>query len=329
MLPSIVINITIDGNMNWLAFVYSLPSQANTTRVSAWRRMRRLGAISPTSGLYLLPERDDCLEAWQWLAQEIRQAQGEAALMRVHQIEEISDTELIEMFRQARQVEYEEIAAQLELLEQQVGTLSEGDDKTMLQAALTKIQKQMSDINRIDYFQAPLGAVVAGRINQLSQQLVAVGSANPVVMSVVMAEYQNKKWVTRPRPHVDRLACVWLIRHFINPQAIIRYGPAPEMDEIPFDMNESEFSHQGNLCTFEVMVQAFGLMEPGLQPLAEIIHDIDLRDERYQRSEAAGIDAILQGWLLENVSDEVLEQRGRALFAGLFAMFSHLLSNTR
>lgn len=315
--------------MNWLAFVYSLPSQANTLRVSAWRRMRRLGAISPTSGLYLLPERDDCLEAWQWLAQEIRQAQGEAALMRVQQIEEMSDAQLIEMFRQARQAEYEEIATQLELLEQQAETSPEGVDKTMLQTTLIKMQKQMGDINRIDYFQTPLGAVVTGRINQLSQQLLTAEAVNPVVMSVVIEEYQNKKWVTRPRPHVDRLACAWLIRHFINPQATIRYGPTPEMDEIPFDMNDGEFSHQGNLCTFEVMVQAFGLTEPGLRPLAEIIHDIDLRDERYQRSEAAGIDAILQGWLLENISDEVLEQRGRALFAGLFAMFNHLPFSTR
>jgi hypothetical protein len=124
--------------------------------------------------------------------------------------------------------------------------------------------------------------------------------------------------VTRPRPHVDRLACIWLIRRFINPTAAIRYSLTPEPDEVAFDMRDGEFGHRGNLCTFETMVATFALEEPSLHTMGEIVHEIDLRDGRYTRPETAGVDAVLKGWLLASFSDAALEAHGVALFEGLY-----------
>jgi hypothetical protein len=118
---------------------------------------------------------------------------------------------------------------------------------------------------------------------------------------------------------VDRLACAWLIRRFLNPQAMIRYAPNPLPDEIAFDMPDARFGHHGNLCTFETMLRAFGFDDPALHAVAEVVHEIDLRDGVYTRLETTGIDAVLRGWLRLDLPDADREARGCALFDGLYA----------
>ena len=130
--------------------------------------------------------------------------------------------------------------------------------------------------------------------------------------------FQRRVWVTRPKPHVDRLASVWLIRRFIDPEATVRYRAAALEDEVSFDMPEARFGHTGPLCTFETLLAAFALDDPALQVLAEIVHEIDLRDGRYARPEAAGLEAILDGWREMDLADQELEWRGTALFEGLY-----------
>ncbi|MCI0398916.1 MAG: chromate resistance protein [Chloroflexi bacterium] len=302
--------------MQWVVFSYSLPSGSSSTpRVTLWRRLRRLGAISPTGNAYILPSRDECLEAFQWLAREMTQAGGEALVMHVQQFEGLDEGQLASLFNQARQEEYAAVTEQLDELERQVAA---SDDPATLQSALDKIQRQYAEIARVDYFHSPQGPLVAGQLERLAQRLAPAGSPVPVIAPATVARYRDKRWVTRPRPHVDRLACAWLIRRYLNPRAVIRYAQRPEPGEIAFDMNEGEFSHQGNLCTFEVMLRAFTLDEVGLSFLAEIVHEIDLRDGRYQRPETSGVDAVLRGWYLADVSDAELETRGIALFEGLY-----------
>jgi hypothetical protein len=141
-----------------------------------------------------------------------------------------------------------------------------------------------------------------------------------MVEPVAIKDYRGKCWVTRPRPHVDRLACAWLIRRFIDPEALIRYAARPRPDEVAFDFDtaDTKFGHVGNLCTFETLRLAFNLDDPGLRAMAEIVHEIDLRDGRYVRSEIAGIDAILNGWQQTDWSDAEREAHGIAFFEGLY-----------
>jgi hypothetical protein len=265
-----------------------------------------------------LPEREECIEAFQWLAQEIQQAEGEALVMHVEQFDGLTDAQLIELFRQARDEEYSEVETQLVALEQAIDALADHEDRSELQDRLDKLRRRHAEIKRVDYFNSPTGDRIAARLTALHQTLVAHKPAAVDVAVASLAEYRDKRWVTRPRPHVDRLACAWLIRRFINPKAVIHYTLQPEPDEITFDMSNAHFGHQGRFCTFETMIRAFQLDEPGLQTLAEIVHEIDLRDGQYSHPEMSGIDAILKGWLVANFSDANLEAHGIALFEGLY-----------
>src|SRR5438874_4181179 len=318
--------------MSWVVFAYSLSSKGHSSpRVTIWRRLRRIGAISPSGGLYILPAREECLEALQWLTQEVQQAQGEALMMHVERFEGMSDAHLIDLFRAARAAEYTELDAQAATLEERVGTPIVPEERLQLQEALEKLRRRHADIVRVDYFDAPEGTLVASRLARIAQALVPTDAAAIGVSPVSIAAYRDKRWVTRPHPHVDRLACIWLIRRFINPTAVIRYALTAEPGEVAFDMRQGEFRHRGNLCSFETMVLAFALDNPSLHAIGEIVHEIDLRDGCYARPETTGVDAILKGWLLAQLSDTEREAHGIALFEGLYAAFSRDLkqvSNT-
>ncbi len=309
--------------MRWVVFSYSLPSKAQSSpRVALWRRLRRLGAVAPTGGLYVLPAREECLEAFQWLAEEVRHAKGEALVMQVEQFDGLSDAALMERFRQARAEDYAALDAQAAELETHLRAELTGEQRSRLREMLERVRRQHAEVARIDFFDAPEGGLLASRLGRLAQALSAgEGAAAPTDPAAIEA-YREARWVTRPRPHVDRLSCIWLIRRFINPQAVVRYAPTPEPGEVGFDMPGGAFTHRGSLCTFETMVRAFGLEDPVLQPMGEIIHEIDLRDGRFGHPETAGIDAVLKGWLLAGLADPELEAHGVALFEGLYADLS-------
>ena len=305
--------------MSWLVFTYSLPTQSRSSpRVAVWRRLRRLGAVTVAGGAQVLPDRDECLEAFQWLAQEIRKAKGEAQVMRVERFEGLTDQQLADLFCAARTEDYGEIGVQAARLE---GTLKKAKSKDASQARneLAKLRRQYADVARVDYFECSEGRRVASRLSAIEQLLsppIAKGKDMP---SVSIEGYRDKRWVTRPRPYVDRLACAWLIRRFINPEAVIRYSEQTEPDELTFDMEQGQFGHQGNLCTFEAMRLAFGLDDPALRAIAEIVHEIDLQDERYTRPETIGVDAVLEGWWKSGLPDAELEARGITLFDALYS----------
>lgn len=304
--------------MAWLAFSYSLPSKGSSNpRVTAWRRLQRLGAVALPGGLYLLPEGDDALESFGWLAQEIKHAQGDALVMRIAIFEGLSDTDIIGIFHDTRRPEYDELAQQLDSL---IATLPDNvSQERRLKALdnLEKLRKRHAEIAKRDFFETPEGGTVAAKLAQLSTRLMADGTPAEAVEPVALTDFIDKVWVTRPRPFVDRLASAWLIRRFIDAGAVIAYSNTPEAEQIGFDMPGARFNHVGNLCTFEVLLAAFGLDAPGLRPLAEIVHDLDLQDGRYARLEAAGLEAVMSGWRQLPIPDDELEARGLALFEGL------------
>jgi hypothetical protein len=133
---------------------------------------------------------------------------------------------------------------------------------------------------------------------------------------------QGRTWVTRTGIKVDRMASAWLIRRFIDPKAKFKFVPAnyrPQERELRFDMSEAEFTHEGDQCTFEVLIRRFGLEDPGLRHLAEIVHDIDLKDAKFGREEAAGIGQLVAGIAAAHAGDEERLARGAALFEDLYA----------
>lgn len=304
--------------MGWLVLSYSLPTKSRSApRVAVWRRLRRLGAFPVAGGAHVLPDRPECLEAFQWLAHEIRNAKGEALLMRVQRFEGLADQQLADQFCAARTSEYRQVGAQAAKLEQ---ALKSGKLKpaARVQNLLARLRRQHAEIARVDYFDCSEGRRVELRLAAIEQLVSPAVALTGTAPSVEIADYRDKRWVTRPHPYVDRLACAWLIRRFINPQVAISYSDKPHPDEIAFDMEQGQFGHQGNLCTFEVMCVAFGLDDPGLRAIAGIVHEIDLQDSRYTRPETIGVDAVLEGWWKAGLTDAGMEARGLTLFDALY-----------
>jgi hypothetical protein len=268
--------------------------------------------------VYILPYRDECLEAFQWLAQEVQHAKGEALIIHVEQFEGLTDAQIVETFRAARQQEYVEIGDRAQELEQTVRQVQSAQQNLKeIREAIAKLRKRYSETVRIDFFDCPASTQVAAQLLRIEQALASNPPNSDHPLPAALTDYQTKRWVTRPRPFIDRIACAWLIRRFINPGAAIRYSLDPEPDEVAFDMKEAEFGHRGNLCSFETMLQRFELDRPGLQAIAQMVHELDLRDGQYICPEAEGIERIVRGWLLMGLADAELEARGIALFDGL------------
>jgi hypothetical protein len=311
--------------MNWIAFCYSLPSkEGSSPRVALWRRLRRLGALSIAGGVQILPAREECVEAFHWLSQEMRTTSGEAVIMQVTGFEGLTDQQVVALFCAARAEDYHHVETHAADLRKNLAYNKE-KEATQAREALARLRKRYADITRIDYFECQERRRVALILDDIERSLSTVVPGNPSIPHVDIAQYRDKRWVTRPHPYVDRLACAWLIRHFINTQAAIRYSNQVRKDEVAFDMNQGEFGHRGNLCTFETMRLAFGLESPELHAISEIVHEIDLNDDRYAWPETIGVERLLDGWLLAGSSDDELESKGVFLFEGLYAAFSKSL----
>ncbi len=298
--------------MSWIIFAYSLPKNKSSVRVALWRRLQRLGAIAPAGNLYVLPAHDECVESFQWLTQEIQSADGQAITFHSEQIDGMTEQALIGLFCAARAKDYDALLTDLTQLDASA-------DVDTLQPTIAKLRRQFADIQRIDYFDCPEGSVVATRLSQLERALLGEDAIIPTIAPLELADFQNKVWVTRPQPHVDRLSSIWLIRRFIDANATIRYSHDVAEGEISFDMPNAQFSHTGSLCTFETLRETFQLAAPGLTKVAEIVHEIDLHDGIYNHPETVGLDLLLKGWLAQQLSDTALEERGLALFDGLLA----------
>lgn len=283
--------------MRWLALSYSLSDPSSSRRVAVWRRLRQLGSVSPAGSLHLLPESDEAREAFGWLAQEIRDGGGQALVLEVDRLEESERARVIEAFRSARDEDYRKIIEEAQ----------QNPDR----AKAEKLRRRFAEVSRLDWFAAPEGPRAAAALARLEEK------PEPEAPSADLSGYRGRTWVTRPRPHVDRLASAWLLRRFVDPEAVIRYGE-PREGEVTFDLPGADFGHSGNRCTFETLLAAFRLDDPALRALAAIVHEIDLRDGLSSPPEAAGIDGILRGWLAAGWSDEELERHGIALFEGLY-----------
>ena len=297
--------------MHWIALSFSLPSGSSSSkRVAVWRRLQKIGAVSPTGSLYLLPAGEESREAFDWLAQEITEAGGQALVLPIEGLDGDAEARLVEAFRAARGEDYRKLAVE--------AGEAERAGKAGLEDRLEKLRPRVAEVARNDIFQAPERAEVEAALARIENLLSPSEKVASEVLSDEIERYRGRRWVTRPHPHVDRLACAWLIRRFVDPEAEIRYAEKAGEGEVSFDMKGAHFGHRGNRCTFETMLDAFGLEgDPALAALAQIVHEIDLRDAS-TRPEVPGIDAVLRGWSTAGWTDAELERHGIALFEGLY-----------
>jgi len=298
----------------WLLLLLSLPPRPSSLRVRAWRRLRVLGAVPLRNSAYLLPDSSDRYEQFQWLAQEIQRDGGEATLLRVDRIENVKQPDVVRLFQEARNQDYAVLADRYrKLLKGRRPRLGE---------ELARLAREMERIAEIDFFEAP-GRREVERAREAVEQRTATGRARPAGAAppLDLDALKGRRWVTRPRPHVDRIASAWLIKRFVDPEAEFVFAPPDQIpgDAIPFDMAGVDFGHHGEDCTFETLLRRTGLRDRKLAILAEIVHEADLKDQKFARDEARGIDLALRGLLSAIKDDHEALAHGLTLFDGLYA----------
>lgn len=316
-----------EAKFEWLIMIYSVPPEAGSSRVKIWRRLKKLGAATPRNSVYILPYDQERYEICQWLCQEIQRAEGEATLLKVDEIENLSNEEIVASFKRARNEDYAKIVEEGKTwLEQLKGTPQE--KLLVLADELKVLEKQLTRLREIDYFHANGYQEAKSILRQCRTALRKLSREEriPILEKGKLLkpeEFSNKTWVTRTRPHIDRIATAWLILRFIDSEAnFVFAGDYRDVEHgIPFDYPEVEFGHHDEECTFETFLKNFGLTDAALKEIAEIVHDIDLKDDKFGREEAKGIDIIIKGLGVVIADDQDLLRQGFILFDGLYTGF--------
>jgi len=294
----------------WLLLLYSLPAHRNTQRVAVWRRFKKIGALQLTTSTYLLPDQPGHYEHFQWLTKLIRDSGGEATLVRVREIEGMPNEKLVGLFNEAREREYVGIGKALAGFARERRLPAQTDE-------ITRLTRQFCELRAIDFFNSQRGQEIEMQLQKLERKAAAKGA----LPKIRPKDYRGRTWLTRPHPQIDRVGSAWFIRKFIDPEARFAFAskvPAPSK-VVSFDMMDAEFSHVGHDCTFETLTNRFAIRDKAIRKIAEMIHDADLEDEKFQRPEGIGIDRVLKGWAKEGLPDEEILRRGFECFDALYA----------
>lgn len=301
----------------WLLLLYSLPTKRSAARVSLWRQLKRLGAIPFKTSASLLPDTSHHLERFQWLAQQVRDDGGDATLIRVTEVEGMTHAQIVQLFNAARANDYGELIRELTQLVEK----NKKKRQKSFPADLDKMTAWFEEIRQIDFFDCPR----AQDAQMLVQRAFGLrGTKRKTATRLSIKEFQGKTWLTRPRPEIDRVGSAWLIRKFIDSKARFIFASDPKKipEAIPYDMAGVDLSHHGEDCTFETLVKRFGISDKALQKIAEMVHEADLEDGKFQHAECVGIDRILKGWAKLGLSDEQLLQKGGECFDALYRFLS-------
>jgi hypothetical protein len=294
----------------WLLLTFTLPTKRASQRVEIWRKLQRYGTVPLGNSGYLLPSDASNEERFQWLATAIRKYGGDASVVRVESIDNLSTPKLKSQFSGARNREYQDLIRQI----QTIRATSERKDE----ARLSRLRNRFQEIVDVDFFDSPLQE----RVRALLEEASSLRSAKAGVRAKVNPkDYKNRMWVTRPRPGVDRCASAWLIRQFIDRKAQFTFASEDQVPvrAVPFDMfHEAGFGHRGGDCTFETLEKEFRIRDPRVAVIGQMIHDADLLDDRFGRKEGYGVDEILKGWAQQGLADEKLLERGMELIEGLY-----------
>jgi hypothetical protein len=311
-----------------MLLIHQIPPTPAYLRVKIGRHLARVGAVAIKSSVYALPRNEETQEDFQWLLREIVNGGGDASIVEARFIDGLSDAQVIALFQAAREADYRALAEQVRgatALLPKRGAVPQ-NRRAELASQLARLRQRAAGVAAIDFFGAPGREVVEGLLSGMEARMTRAEGAEPAKASLERERYRGRTWVTRTGIKVDRMASAWLIRKFIDPDSRFKFVPAkgyrPEERELRFDMFDAEFTHEGELCTFEVLVQRFGLADPALRALAEIVHDVDVKDAKYGREEAAGIGQLVAGIAASHPDDEARLARGAALFDDLYAAHS-------
>ena len=304
----------------WLLLIHQLPTKPAYLRVKIWRRLQGIGAIAVKNAVYALPASADAQEDFAWLVKEIVAGGGEAMVCDARLVDGLSDEEVRALFNAARDADYEAIVTEARRLAEPNGDEAASDARNQV----ARLRKRLEAVAAIDFFGANGREPAEGMLSSLESRTTP---RDDVARQPLSANaFQKRIWVTRQGVHVDRIACAWVIRRFIDPAAVIKFVPGkgyrPGPGELRFDMFEGEITHEADRCSMEVLLARAGLEgDPALQAIAEIVHDIDLKDGKFGREEAVGIARLIAGIAMGSADDDERVTRGGAVFDDLYQYF--------
>jgi hypothetical protein len=305
----------------WLMLLHQIPPKPAYLRAKVLRRLNQLGALPLKNSAYLLPRTDETVEDTQWVCREISQEGGEAWVFECNPVAGLQDGEIREDFRRRREQDYRGLLETGRALLEAIGTRAAGA------AQFRRLKQRYEEVRRIDFFGAPGSEEMEALMKTIDANLR--GGERPLVKRPDLGEMQGRVWVTRRGIKVDRMGSAWLIGRFLDPTAQFRFVDPDEYvhreGEVRFDMFEGEFTHEGDLCTFEVLVAWSGWRDAALEAVAQVVHDIDLKDAKYGRPETAGIAAAIHGLTLRRAEDTARLEDGGALFESLY---NHMKAET-
>jgi hypothetical protein len=319
-----------DATARWLLLIHQIPPRPAYFRQRVGRRLARLGAVAIKNSVYVLPLTEQTQEDFQWIAREIASDGGEATICRATFVEGLRDDQIEALFHAARDADYQQLAEEVrDLLGDLPSRVARDDERRPgLEADLARLRKRLGEVTAIDFFGASGRVAAEAALDGLERRLRRSPAATTEAKSdepLSTSDYRGRTWVTRKNVHVDRIASAWLIRRFIDREARFAFVPGQgyraALDELTFDMYEGTFTHVGDACTFETLIERFRLQEPGLTAIAEIIHDIDVKDGKFARAEAPGIAALIAGIAIAQREDEKRIEIGGAMFDALLELF--------
>ena len=282
------------------------------------RAWRAAGAVVLHDGVYLLPECDDCRSTLEGIAEDVQAVGGSTHLMRA----EPEDADFAALFDRS-----DDYAALLDEIRQASDELDAGNGlETQKQAR--KLRKAFAGIAAIDFFAGEAQKQADAALQELelaAARMLAPDEPHAVRSAITLlslADYKGRVWATRRRPWVDRLACAWLIRRYIDRKARIVWLVKPKdcpAKAIGFDFDSAMFSHVGARVTFEVMLASFGLEQPALKRIGAIVHYLDAGG--VQPPEASGIESVLAGLRDSIDDDDQLVKAAGSVFDALLASF--------
>lgn len=307
----------------WLLLIHQIPPKPDYFRVKVGRRLSRLGAVAVKRSVYVMPLSDSTLEDLQWVAREIAADGGEATVCKASFVEGLNDEQVEALFHVAREADYAGLCEEAREFAALIPRRLDSNDerRVQLETDLARLKKRFGDVVALDFFAAPGRVAAETALSDIERRLARPAPTRQAEPQA-RASYEARVWVTRRNIHVDRMASAWLIKRFIDPKASFKFVPGQgyrsSENEVTFDMFEATFTHVGDRCTFEVLLDQFELREPGLRALAEIVHDIDVKDGKFARVEAPGLATLIAGISLSERDDETRLALGERVFGALF-----------
>jgi hypothetical protein len=314
---------------SWLLLIHQLPAKPAYLRVKIWRRLQSMGAIAVKNAVHALPMNEETQEDFEWLLREIVEGGGEAFLCEARLIDGLTDEEVRTLFDQARDADYADIAKEARSLAKSLRPKLKSERVVEYRAQTARLRRRLAEVVAIDFFGAigreTAEALLSDVETRLNEDESVKAKASEEIQGGGVGELHSRTWVTRQGVYVDRIASAWLIRRFIDPEARFKFvagkGYRPEPGELRFDMFEAEFTHEGDKCTFEVLLERHGPKDAALRAIAEIVHDIDLKDGKFGRTEVAGIKTLIEGISAASKNDAERIERGTEVFNTLYDYF--------